>query len=295
MEASGFMAPTVHPLCKFVRQTYQAAWKGNSKDKWENVRDFMSVHPTVLDELKYNGTRAFFISGEDGKQALATKHNGVYTKADYPPLFEDLANVQPRTILDGEVVKGGPHEATYPYYYIFDVLKLAGRELIYTPLKARKLLLHELQLSDGRARLVESPVCNTEQQVREQFDAASHLGFEGIVLKDPEAPYNMGRSWLKVRDTDTIDAFVISNDPPDPNGIIWTYTVGLYDRFHGELGYAWTGRVSSALADVDRSEIKIGSVLEVRFNTFEGKIVFPGTIVRIRYDKIPTECTTEQL
>jgi len=284
-----------------VTSTHQEVWKGRFKDKWANLHEFMQLHPTVLVERKYNGTRVFFISDSEGKQVLATKHNGVYSKADYPELFRDLQHVPPRTILDGELVKGSavppgePHPFTLPetFLHIFDYLNMGGSDsVMYRPLKNRKLLLNALSLGP-HAKLVESPVCNTEQQVREYFDLAIGDGFEGLVVKDPEAPYRVGRSWLKLRDTETVDAFVTKLDPPDDQGTVWTYTVGLYRK--GTALVDWTGRVSSAHSDIDRSKIRVDTVLEIRFNTFEGKIVFPGTIVSIRDDKLPTECNTEQL
>lgn len=223
---------------------------------------------------------------------IATKRNGVYYPQDYPDLFRELASLMEKnTVLDGELVK----LTATPTFYVFDVLYDNGTDVRRWTLIRRKLLLEGIIRPEGNVRMVESKFCDNEAQVLRFYDAVVEKGAEGVVVKDAYSSYGDPESWLKKRATDTIDCVVQSLEKSNDTqltGRVWTYGVGLLDK---NRRVAWTGRVSSATNDVDRSMIKVGTILEVRFNTFQGQIQFPGTIVRIRSDISDEDCSVDQL
>lgn len=99
--------------------------------------------------------------------------------------------------------------------FFFDVLHLDGETLLEAPLTARAAALERLLPADLRVqrRLVTDPAGLTAF-----FDAAIARGFEGVVVKHPEAGYAAGRrqaAWVKVKPRHTFDLLV--------TGVEWGY------------------------------------------------------------------------
>ena len=104
---------------------------------------------------------------------------------------------------------GPPSEAgLLPYF--FDLLHLDGTDLLDEPGRVRWAALAEAvpgELIVGRRTV------DTEQQAAESFAAALEAGQEGVVVKAPEAPYDVGRrgsAWVKVKPRHTLDLVVLA-------------------------------------------------------------------------------------
>ncbi len=113
-----------------------------------------------------DGTRVFLFKEEGSNHALATKHNGVYTKSHYPALFAEIEklNLPFHTILDGEFVK--------------------RKETLYLP--SEKALCATQADTERSGR--KDPALHPDvlmSQVRVWFDYFLSQGFEGTVVKDP--------------------------------------------------------------------------------------------------------------
>jgi ATP dependent DNA ligase domain len=220
----------------------------------------------------------------------ATKHNGIYTRADYPHLFED-ASLPPGTCLDCELLRAKEQ------VYVFDVLSLNNDfDVMLKPLHERRKLLEEELYWTGRFRLATTFRVKNLDDVRKAYSSAVSEGYEGLVLKDATSFYRTPGAWLKLRETDTVDAVVMALVPTAATfatGAVWTYQVGLHNP--GSRKLEPFGEVSSAVRGFDRSKVKVGSVLELRFNVEGGKLQWPATILRIRDDKLPEECLTTQV
>lgn len=93
--------------------------------------------------------------------------------------------------------------------YFFDLLHLDGRDLLTAPLSERTALMESL-LPQGL--VVPRTLARDADQVTTVFTEAVDTGFEGIVIKDPAAPYAAGRraaTWVKVKPRHTLDLVVL--------------------------------------------------------------------------------------
>ena len=113
-------------------------------------------------------------------------------------------------ILDGEAV-GGWERFGKADYYIFDILWLDGRDVTALPLDERRALLRQLPL-----RLPLEQVATLDDP--KPWDRAREEGWEGVVAKRRDSPYEHRRSkhWLKMKCEET-HAFVVGGFT-DPQG-----------------------------------------------------------------------------
>jgi bifunctional non-homologous end joining protein LigD len=159
-------------------------------------------------EIKFDGYR-MQMRIEDGEARLRTR-----TGLDWTERFPQIAKAGaalPDAILDGEIVAldahGSPDFAGLQaalseektedlIYFVFDLLFDGDEDLRKASLSARKARLKTLLGEDDeRLRYVEH-FTNAGQAV---LSSACRMSLEGIVSKDPGAPYRSGRgeTWLK--------------------------------------------------------------------------------------------------
>jgi len=112
-----------------------------------------------LYELKLDGYRALGINSGDRVQFRSRNDNDFSVR--YPAIVRALASLPSETVIDGEVValdesgrpsfnmlqNYGSSKSPILYYYVFDVLVLAGRDVMGMPLRARRDLLDRHILS----------------------------------------------------------------------------------------------------------------------------------------------------
>src|SRR5262245_28729442 len=158
----------------------------------------------------------------DGYRAIAFKRNGVvYLRSRndkdfsgrYPGVVKGLAKMPDNTVIDGEVIAldddGRPSfnalqnygSAAAPViYYVFDVMVLAGRDVMREPLDKRRELLEQKVLPTlsepvRYASSLDAALPVLVQSVKEQ-------GFEGLVAKRRNSVYESGLrtgAWMKMR------------------------------------------------------------------------------------------------
>ena len=113
----------------------------------------------------------------------------------------------------GQIDQGAPLDAQAPgsvalRAFFFDLLYVDGRSLLETPLRDR---IAELERQLPAELRVERALVDTDDELTEFFDAAVARGFEGVVVKAPDAGYAAGRrqaSWVKVKPRHTFDLLV---------------------------------------------------------------------------------------
>ncbi len=242
-------------------------------------------------EEKINGNRVFLWSkrGKDGRLdiMLSTKHNGIYTensvdasgKLLYTDLFADLS-VEPDCILDCELIKAT--QSLYP----FDILYFKGQDVRGKSLLERKAFLRQAINDSAHVHFLTGPLVESEAEADAIFESVVSRGGEGVMIKS-NLPYTSPGSWFKRKNEDEDDVFVVGFGKGEKGET--TYRVAEYEG--GQVKEI--GEVYSAVNGVDRDEIKLGTVLAVRFAYVEGERVFPGTIMRLRPDKIPVECVAQ--
>ena len=112
-------------------------------------------------------------------------------------------------VLDGEVVafdgattsfarlQQRGERPTSVFFYVFDLLYLAGHDVTALPLRARKSLLRHAVGFHGPLRL--TPHRNRDGEAL--FREACRKGWEGLIAKRADSPYVHGRSrdWLKFK------------------------------------------------------------------------------------------------
>jgi bifunctional non-homologous end joining protein LigD len=181
-------------------------------------------------EHPFDSSAYFFEVMWDGVRALAYFEGGAVRLQDrylrdvtalYPELQRAASQVDPGTVLDGEIVvldgEGQPDfaglcrraaapdageaialaERTPATFQAFDVLYHDGRSVMAQPLWRRRRLLHWLR--PGGALAV--PGVLTQEGVA-LFDAARQHGLEGIMAKRRDSVYRPGRrsaAWLKLK------------------------------------------------------------------------------------------------
>ena len=225
-------------------------------------------------------------------------------------------------------------------YLVFDVLYAGNDLLLERPLRERAQVLDALlaaarnpvaeRSGSAQARLIfdsAEPAQNTRvlrapvfqassaPELDSLFDAAQSRGNEGLMIKDPESPYTLGRrgkSWLKLkRELATLDVVVTAVEYGHGKriGVLSDYTFAVRD---GEklvnIGKAYSGLTDAEITQMTkwflehtiedqgmRLIVEPKIVLEVAFNNIMRSdrhnsgfaLRFPR-IVRLRPDK-PTE------
>jgi bifunctional non-homologous end joining protein LigD len=191
-------------------------------------------------EVKLDGYRALAIKS-NGKVLLRSRNNSDFN-AKYPSVVRALALLPDETVIDGEVVAlddtGRPSfnalqnvasSRLAPVYYVFDVLILAGRNVMAEPLSKRRDLLRSRVLPKLSEPVRESSQLNTS--LSDLIDAVKAHGFEGIVAKRLDSRYEPGQrsgAWLKMR-VNQAQEFVIggyTRSPKNFDALIFGYYKG---------------------------------------------------------------------
>jgi DNA ligase D-like protein (predicted ligase) len=164
-----------------------------------------------LYELKLDGYRAIAFK-RDGVVHLRSRNDNDFS-GWYPGVVKGLAKMPDNTVIDGEVIAfdddGRPSfNALQNYgaapapvlYYVFDVMVLAGRDVMREPLEKRRELLEQKVLPKlaepvRYASSLDAALPVLVQSVKEQ-------GLEGLVAKRRNSVYESGLrtgAWMKMR------------------------------------------------------------------------------------------------
>jgi bifunctional non-homologous end joining protein LigD len=221
----------------------------------------MQIEPMLLTEVdddsildkgwiyqeKHNGVRAI-IHVKDHKIV------GIRGRSNNPllycyPEFKDVKFDFSNGILDGEicVFKNGrsvfyggvdkrrsvPNDKTLREYpakiIVFDILQLEEKTLVYIPYEKRLELIHQhipCHLTDTNNNLVEA--VETVRDGRALWAMAKKYNWEGIVCKDPNGIYELGKrskQFLKLKNYKYADVIVEKTEPNAKGTKIYAHTV----------------------------------------------------------------------
>uniref|UniRef100_Q01RI2 DNA ligase (ATP) n=1 Tax=Solibacter usitatus (strain Ellin6076) TaxID=234267 RepID=Q01RI2_SOLUE len=180
-------------------------------------------------ELKLDGFRA--IAYKTGGKVHLRSRNDKDFNAKYPVIVKALAHMPDETVIDGEIVAldgvGRPSfSALQNYgfstgpllYYAFDVMVIAGEDVMALPLEDRRELLRSRVLAKLADPIRESPeLVATLPQLIQSVKAQ---GLEGPIAKRRDSRYEAGQrsgAWQKMRMNQGQD-FVIAGYTPSGNG-----------------------------------------------------------------------------
>ncbi|RZJ03771.1 MAG: hypothetical protein EOO54_25645, partial [Haliea sp.] len=255
-----------------------------------------------LYELKFDGYR--LVARLDGGKVSCFTRNGHDWTDKMPQLAASLATLDAgQTWLDGEIivpdadglpdfqalqnafegrgrrVKAGsppasPHAAAI-IYYVFDMPFYAGHDLRDVPLIERRALLQQLMQQNQLPNLRFSDAFDAPS--RDLVNSACKLGFEGLIGKRADAPYQSRRSphWIKLK-CGQRQEFVICGftDPKGSRSGLGALLLGIHDA-RGKLQYA--GNVGSGFNERVLTELRAAlDALEVDERPFEGTESIPG-------------------
>jgi DNA ligase 1 len=289
----------------------------------------------VYAEYKYDGIRAQ-VHRSKGEARVYSRRLEEVT-ASFPELVSAFDSSKREFVLDGEAVpfaSGRPlpfqllqrrlrrmedFEAAARNapitYFAFDILYLDGKETIELPLAERRELLAKV-VAGTPVRMAETFDVATEKEVQSAFRKSRDLGYEGLVVKDPDSVYAMGKrgsGWVKLKEElDTLDVVIVGAEYGHGKraGVISDYTFAV--REGGELktvGKAYSGLTDKEIEEMTkklkeitvkdygyRRQVKPEIVVEVAFDSIQRShrhdsgfaLRFPR-IKRIRTDKGPED------
>jgi DNA ligase 1 len=201
--------------------------------------------------------------------------------------------------------------------YFFDLLHLDGTDLLDAPGRDRWAALADALPAD---LLVGRTVAEEVADAERAFAAAVDAGQEGVVVKAPHAPYDVGRrggAWVKVKPRHTLDLVVLAVEWGHGRRQGWLSNLHLGARDPRTGGFVMLGKTFKGLTDemlrwqterfldlaVARGDwlVKVHpvQVVEVAFDGVQSSPRYPGgvalrfaRVVRYRHDKTAAEADT---
>ena len=256
-------------------------------------------------ERKFDGIR--LLAFKRGKSVRLYSRNRILQNEAYPGIFKAVKSLGVAdAVLDGEAVGGR--------YHVFDVIWLNGKSLTALPLDERRVILRGIEFGEPIERV-------SSLKGERPWDDACAQGWEGVIAKRRDAPYEQKRSrnWLKMK-CELAQEFVVGGftDPQRSRVALGALLVGYFENddfvFAGKVGTGFDNDMLTALrARFDKIEIAhspftkaIGLprvrahwvqpevVIEVAFMewTKHGKLRH-SRMLRVRDDKSPHDVVKE--
>jgi DNA ligase D-like protein (predicted ligase) len=212
-------------------------------------------------EIKLDGYRALaFKTG--GKLQLRSRNDNDFALR-YPSIAKALASLPDDTAVDGEIValdaEGKPSfNALQNYgsskadliFYVFDVMVLAGKEVMGEPLRQRRELLEKKVLTKLDEPIRYSPAL--EASLADLVHSVKAQGFEGLVAKRRDSKYQPGErtgAWQKMRVKQGQELVIAGYTPSSKN--FDALVIGYYQD--GKLMYA--ARTRNGFTPASRAEL----------------------------------------
>jgi bifunctional non-homologous end joining protein LigD len=217
--------------------------------------------PGWIFERKLDGIRCLAFKS-DARVRLRSR-NDLSLNGRFPEIVAALeTDPVADVVLDGEIVAFDGARTSFArlqqrgerptpvFFYVFDILRVAGEDVTNEPLRARKALLRQtLGFAD--------PIRMTAYRNRDGeafFAEACRKGWEGLIAKRADAPYTHGRSrdWLKFKCTAEQELVVGGYTAPRGSRIdLGALLLGYYAdgrlRYAGKVG---TGFTQATLRDL---------------------------------------------
>ncbi len=169
--------------------------------------------------------------------------------------------------------------------FFFDILHLDGTDLVDESLLTRRTALASAIPERSR---VDSIVTDDPNRAEAFFEESVSAGFEGVVVKDPERPYEAGRrgsGWLKVKPTHTLDLVILAAEWGSGRRQGWLSNLHLGARVP-DGGFVMLGKTFKGLTD-EMLEWQTSRFLEIERGR-KGHIVFlaPEIVYEIAFDGV---------
>jgi DNA ligase-1 len=176
-----------------------------------------------------------------------------------------------------------------PSIYLFDLLHLDGVDFLDRPNEERRAALERIETS---AKVVDRLVTADADEARAFIERMLSLGFEGVVAKSLEAPYEAGRrgaSWRKIKPVLTLDLVVLAVEwgSGRRTGKLSNIHLGARDPETG--GFVMLGKTFKGMTDA-MLEWQTKRFLELADGPTDGYVVKvrPEQVVEIALDGVQT-------
>src|SRR6202030_51370 len=196
-----------------------------------------------------------------GKIQLRSRNDNDFSRR-YPVIAKALSSLPNETVVDGEVValdeSGKPSFNTLQnhaagaavHFFVFDVLILAGRDVMGEPLTKRRELMERHIFPKLSEPIRYSPPLDA--RLSDLVHSVKAQGLEGLVAKRRDSRYEPGErsgAWLKMR-VNQGQELVIGGYTPSPKNFD-ALVIGYYDG--GKLIYA--ARTRNGFTPASRTEL----------------------------------------
>ncbi len=261
----------------------------------------------VYAECKYDGVRAQ-VHRSGGKVKIYSRRLEEVTSS-FPEVVGGFGQAKGEFIVDGEIV---PYAGGKPLpfqllqrrlrrmedfeeaarnapvtYFAFDVLFRDGKETVDLPLSRRRRLLAKL-VEGTSARMAESTDVESEQDIQAAFRRSREAGYEGLVVKDPDSGYAMGKrgaGWAKLKEElDTLDVVIVAAEYGHGKraGVISDYTFAVKDGDSlRTIGKAYSGLTDAEIEEMTR-RLKRSTVKDFGYR----REVKPEIVVEVAFDSV---------
>jgi DNA ligase-1 len=196
-----------------------------------------------------------------------------------PEAFQVVAS---RTMSSVDVA--GPAQTGPLQVFFFDLLHVDGQDLLDVPLAERLDRMRQLL---PESVTVPRKVCATAAEAADTFADAVKRGYEGVVIKNLQAPYAAGRrdaAWVKVKPRHTFDLIVTAAEWGHGRRQGWLSNLHLAAPDPGSTKLIMLGKTFKGLTDELLTwQTKRFLELEVR-RTASTVYVEPSTVVEIACD-----------
>jgi DNA ligase 1 len=216
----------------------------------------------------------FILDGE-----IMAFHNGK------PLHFQELQKRLRRKNVTGQIITDVP-----VMYAVFDIAFINEEQTIMNPLKQRKEILSRISFKEPIINAKQN-VVNTAQKIIAMFEKSRDIGYEGLVLKEPESQYypgKRGRYWIKLKqELDTIDAVIVIAEYGHGKraGVLSDYTFAVRDENNSNqlriIGKAYSGLTDKEISIITK---KLRTIM-IRDDGY-GIVVKPELILEISFDGI---------
>ena len=285
--------------------------------KVDNVREIFArlKGKQIIFEVKYDGARLqiHFKKGRDGEIKFYSRRLN-----DDSAALPDVAAALRKAwkggdaIMEGEVVAFNPAlKEKQPFQavlmrlgrvhgieekareiplvlYLFDLVYHEGRDLMDQPQSERRKQLKRLFRSTARVKITDEIISDRVEDEERFFKRALKAKHEGLMVKDPDAPYMPGKrtdNWMKIKPAfETLDVVVTGGiwGSGRRRGLLSSLVVSIRD--HGE--FKTVGKVGTGFSEEILRELT--QKLESKIITTRGRNVEiePGMVLEVDFQDI---------
>jgi len=261
----------------------------------------------VYAEVKYDGVRAQLHKRREEVRIFSRRLEDI--TESFPEVAARARAFPGDVLIDGEIVpfRGGKPlsfqllqrrlrrkegfeaaQSSVPVeYFLFDVLLVDGVELYKRPLRERRASLIPVVGKTG-FRLADMTPATKTSEISRLFRRSRSLGYEGLVVKDPDSSYTPGRrgkSWVKLKEElDTLDVVIVGAELGHGKraGRLSDYTFAVREG----TGLRVIGKAYSGLTDAEIEEMAVKiKALTIHDDGYFRK-VRPELVIEVAFDSI---------